>query len=263
MNADRLLIDHILAPGTFTIVFQPILEVRGGVERLHGVECLTRGLPGTALESPVVLFEYARRRGLEARADRTCVNAAIEACARLPSDVRVSVNVHASTLGRDAGFPEFLAGRSRACGIDPSRVTVEVVEHAPPIDDVAFAIALGKLRAKGMRIALDDVGLGHSNFKMMIDCRPDYFKIDGYFVRGAAGDAYRRDLLDAVARLARSAKARVVAEGVEELVDYEAVKRVGIDLVQGYLFSRPLSGEELRNYPLLPPSTSGTVAIAR
>jgi EAL domain-containing protein (putative c-di-GMP-specific phosphodiesterase class I) len=245
------LLDRILAPDGISIVFQPIVEVHGREQRLHALECLTRGPAGTSLQSPTVLFEYVRRKGEEAAVDRACIAAALRESAPLPPSVRLSLNAHASTLGRDAGFADFVDATARAHGIDAARITIEIVEHAPPHDVPAFALALDRLRALGMRIALDDVGLGHSNYKMIVDSRPDYFKIDRYFVRDADGDPYRIAVLDSVARLAERVGARVVAEGIEHLADFEAVTRLGIDLLQGYRFSPPLSAREVSFYPLL------------
>ena len=64
-----------------------------------------------------------------------------------------------------------------------------------------------------MRIALDDVGLGHSNFQMMVDAKPDYFKLDRYFVHGCHRDKYRRAVVASVAKLAEELDSSVVAEG--------------------------------------------------
>ena len=89
----------------------------------------------------------------------------------------------------------------------------------------------------GARIGLDDVGLGQSNFRMMLDCRPDYFKVDRCLVLGCAKDPYRQAVLESIHGLARKFGGRVVAEGVEDPDDLLAVKATGIDLVQGHLFA--------------------------
>jgi EAL domain-containing protein (putative c-di-GMP-specific phosphodiesterase class I) len=119
------------------------------------------------------------------------------------------------------------------------------VEHAPPWDVVGFRTALERLRALGALIALDDVGLGHSNYMMILECRPDYFKVDRHFVEGCHRDFHRRAVLASVARLARPFGARVVAEGVEQPKDLAALRRLGITLVQGYLLARPAPVAEI------------------
>src|SRR6185369_8891608 len=111
----------------------------------------------------------------------------------------------------------------------------------------AFRNALAGLRDIGARIALDDVGLGHSNFLMILECRPEYFKIDRYFVHGARSDFYRQAVLGSVVHLAKPFGARVVAEGVEDEDDLAAVRAAGIDLVQGWMFGMPQAVEEMED----------------
>jgi EAL domain-containing protein (putative c-di-GMP-specific phosphodiesterase class I) len=239
------LLDAILEPGRLSVVFQPIFEV--GIEKpqLHAVECLIRGPRATNAEQPTILFEYVRRKRAEAAVDRACVATALGEAAHLVTVPRLSLNVHASTLGRDIGFPAFLLERAREAAIDPQRLIVEIVEHSPPLDVPNFRAALAGLRDAGVSIALDDVGLGQSNYKMILDVRPDIYKLDRYLVCGAGSDPYRQVILDSLARMVRRLEARAVAEGVETRPELMAVEAAGIDLVQGFLLSPPLSREEL------------------
>lgn len=231
------ILEKVLAPGGLSVRFQPILEVRGDGRRLHGVEALVRGPRGTNVEDASVLFEYVRRKRQESVVDRACVRVVLDAARRLPSELNVSINVHASTLSQDHEFVSFLAEEADGRGIALSRLTIEMVEHAPLWDGTTCLLdALDTLRHIGARVALDDVGLGYSNYRMVIECRPDYFKVDRYLVKGARTDFYRQAVLESVRDLARKFGARVVAEGIEEESELEAVVAAGIDLVQGYLF---------------------------
>lgn len=242
---ESTLLDAIIEPGRLSVVFQPILEVGLARPHLHALECLIRGPKGTNAEHPAVLFEYVRRKRAEAAVDRACVRTALEAAGRLPGHARISVNVHASTLGRDSGFPAFLVDRGRAAGLDPQKLIVEIVEHSPPMDVPGFRASLAALREAGVSIALDDVGLGQSNYKMILDVRPDIYKLDRYLVSGAWNDPYRQVILDSLARMVRRLEARAVAEGVETSQELVAVEAAGIDLVQGFLFSPPLPADAL------------------
>jgi EAL domain-containing protein (putative c-di-GMP-specific phosphodiesterase class I) len=242
---EPMLLDLILEPGNLSVVFQPIFELGGMAPQLFGLECLIRGPRGTNGERPSVLFEYVRRKRAEAATDRACVGTALAEAGRLPAFPRLSVNVHASTLGRDPGFPAFLIDRATAAGIDPSRLVVEIVEHAPPLDVPGFRRALETLRSRRVSIALDDVGLGQSNYKMILDVRPDIYKLDRYLVSDAGSDPYRQVILDSLARMVRRLEARAVAEGVENTQELIAVQAAGIELVQGFLFCHPLPAEEL------------------
>ncbi|HSD27198.1 MAG TPA: EAL domain-containing protein, partial [Vicinamibacteria bacterium] len=133
----------------------------------------------------------------------------------------------------------FLRSGLEARGLSPHGLVVEVVEHAPPWNVAGFRTAIASLRTLGLRIALDDVGLGHSNYQMVLECRPDYLKVDRYFVGGCHRDFHRRAVLASVAQLARPFGARVVAEGVEDPADLSTLRRLGITLVQGFLMARP------------------------
>jgi len=241
---ERSLLDRILERGSLTVHFQPILDVQQPRPQAHYLEALVRGPRGTTAEAPAILFEYARKKSQEALVDRACVDVILEAAARLPSYLTVGINVHASTLAMDAGFVGFLAAACGARAVSPRRLVVEIVEHAPPWDVVSFRAAVARLRALGARIALDDVGLGHSNYMMILECRPDYFKVDRHFVEGCHADFHRRAVLASVAQLAHPFGARVVAEGVEKPADMDAVRDLGITLVQGFLFGLPVPVQE-------------------
>jgi EAL domain-containing protein (putative c-di-GMP-specific phosphodiesterase class I) len=233
------LLERILAPGALSPVFQPVFEVGGQRPRPHYLEALIRGPRRASAHSPEILFEYVRRRRRTAEVDRACVRAILAEAPRLPAGTPLALNVHASTLAAP-DFVEFLGIAAREHGIRPSRLVVEIVEHAPPRDGQAFRRGLDRLRALGTAVALDDVGFGHSNYRMILECRPDYFKIDAYFVTGARDDYYRRVVLGSVAGLAQSFGARVVAEGVESEDDLAVVRAAGIDLVQGWLLGAAL-----------------------
>jgi EAL domain-containing protein (putative c-di-GMP-specific phosphodiesterase class I) len=247
-----MLLDQILATDGLSVVFQPIVELEGETLLLHTLECLTRGPQESNAARADVMFEYVRRKRVEPLVDRACITAALQAAAGLPGAPRLSLNVHASTLGRDVDFPSFLDAATDRQGIHPTRLTIEIVEHARAWDGVTFSRALQALRTLGARIALDDVGLGHSNYAMMLDTQPDYLKIDRYFVRGALGDRQRRAVLDSIAQLGLKLGARVVGEGVEDSTDLLSLREFGIDLAQGYLFAAPLSAAELLSSGWLP-----------
>lgn len=246
------LLDTILEPGGLSVVFQPVYEVRPEGRRLHALECLIRGPRGTNLESPDVLFEYARLKQAEDLVDRACISTVLEAASQLPGDPHLFINVHASTVACDRQFVTLFVETAEAHQISLGRLTVEIVEHAPCRDDRSFHRALDRLREMGVWIALDDIGQGHSNYRRVLDCCPDYVKIDRYFVQGSHADFRRRAILESASHLARKLRARVVAEGVEEVADLHTITALGIDLIQGHLFSPALSSEQLLNRGLLP-----------
>lgn len=239
------LAERLLAPGGLTPVFQPIVRLRRPAPVLHAYECLTRGPEGTNLHAADVLFEYVRAKRLEYPIDLACVETALRAAARLPRTPPLSLNVHGVTLATEEGFDEALARIAAETAIDPSRLTIEIVEHSPALDTRKFRESLARLRALGVSIALDDVGLGQSNYRMMIDVEPEYLKIDRYFVTGCETDPKRRAILESIVDLGRRFGSEAIAEGVERPEELDVLRGLGIQLVQGYLFGRPAPADEL------------------
>jgi EAL domain-containing protein (putative c-di-GMP-specific phosphodiesterase class I) len=245
------LLDTLLEPGKISPVFQPIFEVQSTEHRLHSLECLVRGPRGTSLERADILFAYVRRKRAEIAVDRACARVVFRTAATLPGQPRFSFNVHASTLARDLGFPGYLKELAEYHGIDARRITVEMVEHTPFWDVTGVRRAIDELRAHQMRLAVDDVGAGHSNYNMILDCRPDAFKVDAYLVRGCHSDHHRQAVLESIGVLADRFGAQVIAEGVEFDTDLEALLRLGIHYVQGYLLARPMTAPALIESGLL------------
>ncbi len=237
-------LNRILQPGGITPVYQPVYRANGGME-LFAFECLSRGPQGTNFESANVLFEYVRLKREESLVDRACIATALRGASALPPGIRLGLNVHASTLGRDHGFIPFLKTTAAATGIDLGRLTIEIVEHAPPWDGVSFLSAIEQLRDLGTDIALDDVGLGQSNFKMLLDVRPNWLKLDRYFVEGCAADRHRRAVVAALRQLGAEFSAEVIAEGVATEADADTLRALGVTLMQGYLFSEPLTVDQV------------------
>jgi len=236
-------LNAILAPGGLSVRFQPVIALNSSGPTLHALESLIRGPRETNLETADVLFEYVRLKHEESTVDRACVQMALQNAARLPAGLRISINVHASTLGRDRDFIFFLAQTAKEYGIPLTQLVIEIVEQKP-FWEPSLQVALNHLRQLSISIALDDVGLGYSNYRMMLDCRPDYFKIDSYVVRSSHADPYRKAVLCSIAQLAAQFNAQVVAEGVEDEADLKSVMEAGIGLTQGYYFAKPMTVED-------------------
>jgi EAL domain-containing protein (putative c-di-GMP-specific phosphodiesterase class I) len=241
--------ESVLNREQISVVFQPTFELNGSggrAPKVHFVECLSRGPKGTNMESAGILFEYARRKGKEAALDRLCIQTAFRAMSDLPDRPTVSMNVHASGLEREHDFPSFFGRLAEENGVSLSDVILEIVEHTPDWSGSTFLLVLEKLRKLGVRIALDDIGLGRSNYRMILDFRPNYFKIDRFLVQGCHKDLNRRAVLESLILLADRTGAYVVAEGVETAEDLIEIRRLGINLVQGFLLAKPVGLTEIR-----------------
>ncbi|MEO8197426.1 MAG: EAL domain-containing protein [Thermoanaerobaculia bacterium] len=241
----KSLMERVIEPGAITALFQPILSIRGEESRIVAVEGLARGPKGSTLESPDVLFEFARRKHEESIVDRAAISSILREARKLPPDLALHLNVHASTLGRDGRFVEFVRKNSSSVGIDVKRLTLEIVEHSNFIEEENFLAALTELRTSGISVALDDVGVGTSNFRMMLIARPTMLKIDRCLVSGVSRDSYQQATMRAIRLLADQVHADLVAEGVDNEDDLRTLRTLGIEYAQGFLFSRPRTAEDL------------------
>lgn len=235
-----------ITSATLSMRYQAIMQPSNGSLVVHAYEALARGPKGTNLERADVLFEYVRRKRAESAVDRLCAALALRDAALLPSSHVLSINVHASTLVRDRDFASDLLRMAADFDIAPARLILEILEHAPMLDAATFHAVLRSLRAEGVRIALDDIGHHGANYQMILDCRPDYFKLDRYFVQGIEHDRFRTAIVESIAHMARGFGARTVAEGVETEPQYEHLRALGIDYFQGFLFHRPTPASSIK-----------------
>lgn len=241
------LIEQLIRPGALRIEFQPILTVGTHHVEIYGLEALSRGPQGTSMERPDVLFEYARRKGRETDLDFFCMVEILRQAAQLPGSPLISINTHAATIAAD-GFAESFLRLAAVSGVDPNTLMLEILEHDTSAPRGSLRTNLTELRAAGVRIALDDFGVGASNFRRIIDLRPDHLKVDRGLVIGCSGDPFRMAVLRSFAALAEACCARPIAEGVEDVADLEVILDLGIDTVQGWLYARSMSPSATARY---------------
>ncbi len=230
-------LDRILAHGDITTLFQPIVSL--SERRVLGYEALSRGPSNSALHSPINLLAAARHAG---RLDALEVSFRQSACRRFREGAlpgKLFLNASPDSLLDD----EHRAGRTLALlqtyGIPASQVVIELTEQTPTEDFDVLHAALHHYRAMGFLIALDDLGAGYSSLRLWSELRPDYVKIDRYFIDGIHQDRLKREFVESILRIARASKAEVIAEGIELPEELAVLTEMGVDLVQGYLLGRP------------------------
>jgi EAL domain-containing protein (putative c-di-GMP-specific phosphodiesterase class I) len=240
------LMQQILGENGISVLFQPIYAMVNGTASIFALEALARGPKGSNVEPANVLFEYVRRKGKEVDVDRACVAAVLKAAATIALPARsvvprpsISINVHAATLEQDDHFAHYLFDECARNGIDIGRVILEIVEQQQYWDSVRFFHTIDALRSAGVRIALDDIGLGYSNYRTLIEVRPDFYKIDRYFVTGSKTKDNARAAIESIVLLAQRLCGRAIAEGIESTDDLDSVRELGIDLVQGFHLAVP------------------------
>jgi EAL domain-containing protein (putative c-di-GMP-specific phosphodiesterase class I) len=241
----KTILETILDPSELNVRFQPIFRIRDGADQVDSVEALIRGPWGTNFERADMLFDYVRRKRAEVAVDQSCLTAICDAAKGLPSRVRINVNVHATTLGTNTEFVEFFRRLVQKNSLAVERFTMELVEHAPGCNIPELTNSIARLRSYGVRIALDDVGLGQSNYRMMLDCHPEYFKLDAYFVQGLSICSKRRAVVGSLAALAKDLGSAVVAEGVISNIDLLQLETMGVEFAQANLLCPALSLKKL------------------
>jgi EAL domain-containing protein (putative c-di-GMP-specific phosphodiesterase class I) len=158
-----------------------------------------------------------------------------------PGDRTLFINVHPEAAVKDArGAGEF-ADLIRFYGLAPDRVCVEILEGVCA-DEGLLREAVVVYRALGARIAMDDFGIGRSNFDRIVALRPDVVKIDRSVLTAAVGDRKARLMLPSIIELLHEAGAEVAIEGIESGNEALLAMDSGADLLQGFHFAAPSAG---------------------
>jgi len=236
MSSDvRALIEH----EQIHSLFQPILD--GSTGEPIGFEALSRGPAGSPLHAPDALFAAAAQAGCLQDLERACTRSAIRSFAELDIQGRLFLNLLPETLLGWPQFPDWLAERLGMAGLDAHNVVLELTEHGSVQHESELAAAIRPLRRMGCDIAIDDLGAGSSGLKTWSALRPEFVKVDRYFVAGIEEDPVRGEILRSVIEMARATGSQVVAEGIEIPEQLNLVLELGVDYVQGFLFGQPQS----------------------
>lgn len=219
---------------------QPIF--RAGELELWGFECLMRGRAedGTLI-NPGRLLAWARRQQLTGMLDCTAREIHLQNVGRagLPEHTHVLINFLPSTAHHPDHCLQSSLEIAAAHHIDPHRIIFEVVESESVDDHAHLADILSLYREQGFKVALDDVGNGHSGLIMLADLDPDLIKIDRYLVQRAAQSRAHRRVCASLIEFAHEQDKLILAEGVETAEEKSIMDHLGVDLYQGYLFAAP------------------------
>ena len=224
--------------GALFLEFQPILRLPA--REVVSVEALLRWQhPARGVVSPMEFIPLAEDTGLIARIGLVALREACRAAASWPDGVRLAVNVSPHQL-RNLGLPEMMDAVLAESGLAASRLELEITETAVLDATPQILAMLQALGGRGIRLVLDDFGTGHSSLNHLREFRLDGLKLSAGFVHGLEHDRKTAAIVAAVALLARGLAIAVTAEGVETDGQLACVEAHGIDLAQGFLFSRPL-----------------------
>lgn len=225
--------------------FQPQIEPLTG--RIAGVEALARWQGAIG---PEQLFARAEFASLSERLSRSIQRKALETYATWGdslAEINLSINLLPEDLDRP-GYEVWLLDEMARTRVDPSRVTVEIVESSLIVDPPAVAVRLSRLREAGVRIAIDDFGTGYSSLAYLSSLPLDTIKIDRALIADLVGGRRDRIVVKAMIGLARELGLKVIVEGVESAAQLQLLAEWGCDLYQGFLGAGALDEAELAHF---------------
>jgi diguanylate cyclase len=238
-----------ISSGDLEVWYQPQVDARTG--RLLAVEALVRWQhPEQGLLPPVVFLPIARRLGLMAALTEYVMSRAIGEAIRWHAQglpLRVSINVAPPELLTD-GVLRRLFDDVAASGLPSGTIVVEVTEESFISDPEQALESIARLRRHGIEVSLDDYGTGYSSLAYLRNLNLDELKIDREFVKDILIDNDSRIIVSATNQLAHGLGMRTVAEGVENAEIASALAELGVDILQGYHFSRPIPAQDLRQW---------------
>lgn len=218
-------------------LYQPILDMKDGTPM--GYEALSRGGPGTPFSTADLLFDTAIKHNLQVELDRICRKRALLLANRLPENTKIFINT-LPTIMHDPEFQKHhLVDSLKHARITPNRIVIEVTEKLA-IDNLSlFMDAMTYYTNMGMTLAVDDVGSGYSGLQIISKLKPAYLKLDRSLVRAVSRSKISQEMLKAIVVLGRSFGAKLIAEGIENADQLNALRSIGIDYGQGFFLGRP------------------------
>lgn len=225
-------IREVLGGKGLTVQFQPIFDLGSwlvGSKRVVGFEALARFHPQVP---PDVWFREAARMGLGSELELTAIHTAVAYLPHIPTDAFLSVNISPETANSLAHVDWFHRLPLR-------RVVIEISEEATIDDYETFRRVLDGLRAKGLKVAVDDVGAGLASLKHLVMLPHDMIKLDLDVVRGVDTNPNCQAMAAALVTLARARGTQVIAEGIETSNELVTLVDLGVEYGQGYHLAHP------------------------
>jgi diguanylate cyclase (GGDEF)-like protein len=229
----------------FVLHFQPIIQVQN--RQLCGYEALIRwNHPERGLLYPRDFIPLAEDIGIINQIGHWVLH---EACHQLKvwqsrfadhKNIALNVNI-AGCHFLQPGFLKFLQHLIADNDLDPNNLVLELTESVLMEDSLRAIEIVKGIRASGIRLAVDDFGTGYSAFSYLQQLPLDQLKIGASFVNKLAVNAGSCEIVKTIVDLSKRLGLSVVAEGVENEAQFKKIKSLGVDMVQGFLFSRPVS----------------------
>ncbi|MEL7656779.1 MAG: EAL domain-containing protein [Bacillota bacterium] len=214
--------------------FQPIYQLFDN--KILGYEALLRDASKIQI-SPVEIFKNAERDGYRNSLDMISMRAAMNT---IEDDVnQLFLNVFPSTLLKQ----DFLSWWDIHVSPDIP-IVLELLENEPVIKWGELKAVTKELRTRGVKIAIDDMGMGYSFFQQWIELEPDYIKLDRYFAENLSTNTKKQKAVKSLINL-MSESTEIIIEGIETVEDLGFAELLGISYAQGYLLGRPSPAENI------------------
>jgi len=239
----------------FEVYYQPVVNIAGKEAVCCGAEALVRWQSKEfGFMNPGDFIPLAEYLGLIVPIGEHVL---IEACKRCKywndfghPDYKVNVNLSVVQL-MQKDIVDTVENALKVSGINPSNLTLEVTEGLAINDMNAMKSILGGIKELGVRVALDDFGTGYSSLNHIKSMPLDVIKIDRCFVNGVGADAFSDAFVQTVSKLADAIDVNVCVEGVEEESQKAALDDMNVQMIQGFLYDKPLPQEDFERKYLI------------
>ncbi|MCK5599007.1 EAL domain-containing response regulator [bacterium] len=223
---------RIISDESIWTEYQPIIDLSD--MSIYGYEALSRGPVNTIWQAPEFLFEMAFKFDKIAQLESVCAQSSLKRFDVMDQSSKLFVNIH--PLALEELLPSFEDYLSKYPNIE---LVVEITERKLIQDFKKFKRLFNNMRERGIKIALDDVGSGYSSLQYLVELEIDYMKIDRSLITALHKNFIKESVVNALAEIAKDLGAKVIAEGIEMTTDLEAIKKLDIQLGQGFLFAHP------------------------
>ncbi|TVO75855.1 putative bifunctional diguanylate cyclase/phosphodiesterase [Sedimenticola selenatireducens] len=229
------------------LYFQPQIDIQSGM--ISGMEALLRWKhPEAGIISPTEFIPVAEENGIINEIGMWVLDSG---CAELSkwikaghSNIRLAVNVSSKQLAQ-TDFEHHVFNIMTKHGIPGSSLELEITENVLIQDMDQVVNQLRKLHANGVRIAVDDFGIGYSSLGYLQSLPLSTLKIDRSFISGIRASSSRNSIVTAIIAMSKELGLDIVAEGVETEIQHQQLKRLGCPNAQGFLFGRPMPKEHV------------------
>jgi diguanylate cyclase len=222
--------------------FQPQRDLASGACLAAEALLRWRNKRSDRMISPALVVEMAENHMMMAALTTFVLNTSLRQLSELRRtgiDLRIAVNASPSQLG-DADFVELVTHALGTWSVPADRLTLEVTESAIMLDVEQSLRVMHGLKQQGVRLSIDDFGTGYSSLAYLQRMPLDELKIDKVFVRNMLENTADEQIVRSIIDLAHNFELVAVAEGVETPATLEMLARLGCDVIQGYLYARPM-----------------------